>query len=168
MFSCHRMAALWHYCKEQIRSTFRLQNGKTVTAQLAAKLKQYNYTNIADLCPWLHPIHLCLEVISPRLERVSPLPLPVALLPPLWPGETTLSGPVGLIILIAVGVRLRRGENSVWENFFQLGGEEHLQAAACLGHLRVGLLSKSETKSYYTQISASEVLTDDDYTCNLN
>lgn len=82
--------------------------------------------------------------MPPRLERVSPLPLPVALLPPLWPGETTVGGPVGLIILIAVRFHLSSGENSFWENFFQLGDEERLEAAASLGHLRVGLWSERE------------------------
>lgn len=93
-------------------------------------------------------VALWLEVLSPRLERVSPLPLPVALLSPLWPGETTLSGPVGLIVLVAVRVRLGRKENSVWENFFQLGDEERLEAAACLGHLGVRLWSERAIKSY--------------------
>lgn len=89
-------------------------------------------------------IPIWLEVMSPWLERVSSLPLPVALLPPLWPRETTLSHPVGLIVLIAVRVRLCRRENSVWENFFQLRGEERLEAAASLGHLRVRLSPEGE------------------------
>ncbi len=97
--------------------------------------------------------------MSPRLERVSPLPLSVAvMLPPLWPGETPLSGPVGLIVLVAVRIRLCRSENSIWENFSQLGGEEGLEAAACLSHLRVRLWS--ERKSSHNQFSAYEVLTD--------
>lgn len=83
---------------------------------------------------------------------MSPLPLPVTLLPPLWPGETTLGGPVCLIVLITITVRLSHRKNSVRENFLQLGGEEPLQAAACLGHLRIRL--QSERHSYYTQISA--------------
>lgn len=90
--------------------------------------------------------------MSPGLERVSPLPLPVALLPPLRPGETTLSGPVGLIVLIAVRVRLSRGEDSVWENFFQLGDEERLEAAACLSHLRVRLWSEGERAVTLTSV----------------
>ena len=82
--------------------------------------------------------------MSPRLQRVSPLPLPVALLPPLWPGETTLGGSAGLVVLIAVRVSLCRWEHSVWEHFFQLGDEERLKAAARLGHLRVRLWSDRE------------------------
>ena len=82
--------------------------------------------------------------MSPRLERVSPFPLPVALLPPLWPGETALSGSERLIVFIAVGVRLKCRENSVRENVSQLGSEELLKAAARLGHLRVRLWSQKE------------------------
>lgn len=73
---------------------------------------------------------------------MSPLPLPVALLPPLRPGETALGGSVGLVVLVAVRVHLGRRENSVWENFPQLGNEERLEAAAGLGHLRVRLWSE--------------------------
>lgn len=88
---------------------------------------------------WLH-------VMSPGLKRLSPLPLPVALLPPLRPGETTLSGSDGLIILIAVTVRLSHWENSAWEHFFQLGGEKGLEVAASLRHFRIGLWSDRRTK----------------------
>lgn len=82
-----------------------------------------------------------LEMIPPRLERVSPLPLPVALLPPLGPGEAALSRPVGLVILVAVGLGLGYGEYPVGENLLQLADEERLEAAAGLSHLRIGLRS---------------------------
>lgn len=65
----------------------------------------------------------------------------MALLPPLRPGETPLSGPVALIVLVTVRVQLSRREDSVGENLFQLGDEEHLKTTACLSHLRVRLLS---------------------------
>lgn len=41
-------------------------------------------------------------MMPPRLERLPPLPLPVALLSSLWPREPALSGPVSLVVLIAV------------------------------------------------------------------
>lgn len=88
---------------------------------------------------------------------MSPFPLPVAV-PPLWPEEATLRGSVGLIVLVAVRVRLGHRENSVLENFFQLGGEECHKAAAGLGHLRVRLWSETE------QMNVSEILTNDDCT----
>lgn len=93
----------------------------------------------------------------PRLERLPPLPLPVALLPPLWPRETTLRGPVGLIVLIAVRIRLGHGENCARENFLQLGGEKGLQAAACLGHLRVRLQSGRRKKKIAIRVISAVV-----------
>lgn len=87
------------------------------------------------MCPWLPSIHVCLEVVSSGLEGISPLPLPVALLPPLGPGEAAPRRPVGLVVLVAVGFILGHGERSVRENLSELGDEEHLQTAAGLGHL---------------------------------
>lgn len=92
-----------------------------------------------------------LQVMSPGVEGVSPLPLPVALLPPLWPGETVLIGPVCLIILITVRVFLSHGEGSVGEHLSQFGAEESLQAAACLCHLRVRL--ENRERGRYTESS---------------
>lgn len=77
--------------------------------------------------------------MPPGLQGLPPLPLPVALLPPLWPQEAAVGSPAGLIVLIAVRVGLSQREISIWENLFQLRREERLQAAACLGHLRVRL-----------------------------
>lgn len=163
MFSCHQMAALWYYCKPQ--DTVRLQPKNTVTAPQAAQQSSIiTHKYSIFMCPLLHCIHLWLEVMSPRFQRVSPLPLPVTLFPPLWPGETTLSGPVGLIILITVAVRLSCRENSVRENFFQLGGEKRLQTAACLGHFRIRLWSERERA--ITQISTTEGMITSIYNLN--
>lgn len=73
----------------------------------------------------------------PGVERVPPLPLPVTLFPPLWPGEAVLCCPARLIVLIiAVGLDLlRREEDSERERFVQSGVEEGLQAPASLRHL---------------------------------
>lgn len=97
-----------------------------------------------------NPARLHLEVMPPRLEGVPPLPLPVALLPPLRPGEAALGAPAGLVVLVAVGVGLHRGEASVWEHLLQPADEERLQAAACLSHLRVGLRLGGETEQHIT------------------
>lgn len=92
----------------------------------------------------LHFIHVISEVVSSGLEGISPLPLPVALLPPLGPGEPAPRCPVGLVVLVAVRIVLGHRERSVWKNLFELGDEEHLQTAACLGHLGVGLWAERE------------------------
>lgn len=86
-----------------------------------------------------------LEVVSSGLEGIPPLPLPVALLPPLGPGKTAPRCPVGLVVLVAVGIVLGHRERSVWENLSELRDEEHLQTAACLSHLRVGLQGQRQT-----------------------
>lgn len=83
----------------------------------------------------LRSIRMVLEVVSSGLEGISPLPLPVALLPPLGPGEPAARCPVGLVVLVAVGIVLGNRERSVWKNLSELGEEEQLQTAARLGHL---------------------------------
>ena len=70
------------------------------------------------------------------VQRVSPLPLPVRLFPPLWPGKAVLRSPVGFVVLvITVRVLAGREEDSEREGFVQPGVEEGLQAPACLRHL---------------------------------
>lgn len=137
MLSCHQMAALWYYCKPHVGP---LSDYKMETLLKPHKLPNRNciITHRYSIFAFM-VVLLWLEVMSPRLDRVSPLPLPVALLPPLWPGKTTVSSPACLIVFITVRVHLSHRENSVWENFFQLGCEECLEAAPCLGHLRVRL-----------------------------
>lgn len=85
-----------------------------------------------------------LEVVPPGLERVSPLPLPVALLPPLRPGEAALGRPVGLVVLVAVGLGVGDGEDPVGENLPQLGDEKGLEAAAGLSHLGIRLRTQRD------------------------
>lgn len=99
-------------------------------------------------------------MMPPRLERLPPLPLPVALLSSLWPREPALSGPVSLVVLIAVWIHLSHGEDSAWENFLQVGGKEGLEAAACLGHLRVRLQWRGGGSNYSKVVTSDDIETD--------
>lgn len=119
-------------------------SGLLVNNRIICRPSKKKYTT-AHVCPWLSSIFVILEVVSSGLEGISPLPLPVALLPPLGPGEAAPCCPVGLVVLITVGIVLGNRERSVWKNLSELREEERLQTAACLGHLRVGLQGHRET-----------------------
>lgn len=80
----------------------------------------------------------------PPVERMPPLSLPVALLPPFWPGEA-LGCAVHLVILVTIRVVLSRWEGLVREHLHQLRAEELLQAPACLGYFRVRLEKRGGT-----------------------
>lgn len=157
MLSCHKMAALWYYCKRHV--------GPPSDYKMETLLKPNKLPNRNCIITHRNSIFvfsvalLWLEVMSPRLDRVSPLPLPVALFPPLWPGKAAISSPACLIVFITVRVHLSQRKNSVWENFFQLGREECLEAAPCLGHLWVGLWSEGKREITFKRVQ----LTDDDY-----
>lgn len=72
--------------------------------------------------------------MSPPGERAPPLPLPVALLSPLRPGEGHGSRTLGLLVIIAVRVLIRSRTDELRKNLTELGEEKGLEAAASLSH----------------------------------
>lgn len=74
-------------------------------------------------------------MVSPPVERVTPLPLPVAVLLPIWPREASHSDAMDLLVAVTVGVVLQGWEGSVGIDLIQLGAEELFEVPARLGHL---------------------------------
>lgn len=72
--------------------------------------------------------------MSPPAERAPPLPLPVALLSPLRPGEGDGGRTLGLFVIITVRVLVRSRTDELRKNLTELGEEKGLEAAAGLSH----------------------------------
>lgn len=72
--------------------------------------------------------------MSPPAERAPPLPLPVALLSPLRPGEGHGGRTLRLFVIIAVRVVVRSRTAEFGKNLAELGEEEGLETAAGLSH----------------------------------